>query len=106
MADVTVWLVALLRWSPFESEPDGNRWYPHHALWATLVLAVGWYLWTPSGHPALGAGLVLLAAYLILDDWVSHALGWPTPADWAFRRLLRFPWFLRPWRWVYRRVYR
>jgi hypothetical protein len=30
-------------------------------------------------------GLVVLVATLVaLDDWVSHALGWPTPLDWVW----------------------
>lgn len=74
---------------PAEEEPDGNRWLPHHGLWALGLYLVGWYYWHAGGVPVFGATLVGLAVLLLLDDWLSHALGIQTPGDTAFKWLMR-----------------
>lgn len=74
---------------PVEAEPDGNRWLPHHGLWALGLYLIGWYYWYPGGAPFFGATLVGLAVLLLLDDWLSHGLGVKTPGDMAFEWLMR-----------------
>ncbi|WP_336001460.1 hypothetical protein [Halorientalis halophila] len=51
------------------------------AALAGLCRPVWWEYW-PRRHQIVMAALVAAAA----DDWVSHALGWPTPLDLAFKR--------------------
>lgn len=91
---------------PVEEEPDGNRWLPHHGLWPLPLYVMGWYFWHPGGAPVIGATLVGLAVLLLLDDWLSHAMGIRTPGDIAFDWLMSRQSFrrvyLRFWWMVYR----
>jgi hypothetical protein len=72
---------------PAEDVPDGDVSAPHH-FYIGVVLATFAFVSVWDLYPVTGAGMVILGLLVAADDVVSHALGWPTPLDLLWRRVI------------------